>query len=634
MRKKRKGSEMKRLVIVLALVFPLCVSAEEVLEKISVGLGGGLFKNAMMFDYMVIGKSYSGELKYGITKDLEIGFWGGYGVTYAANNLDAGSPDSVGGVFRRTRVVVGDSVFTYPYHEARLWGTPYALGKSRAGFIFDRSKLFNWKYSYTTLALFVQFRSMTRSIFNPLILAGIERYNYKLTDDNGHIIQGLSTSSQDTTWKDIKNSHWGLLTRIGFEIFPAENVGIQAGAVAHFPFTDPFTKEYMDSLVSSAGLEAKLTFYYGGVKDSDKDGVINKIDRCPDTPFGAIVDEYGCPMDSDGDGVFDGLDKCPNTIYGAVVDLTGCAVDSDQDGVPDGIDRCVNTPKGARVDSLGCPIDQDKDGVPDFKDRCPNTPVGAIVDSVGCPFDSDGDGVYDGIDECPNSPQGSVVARNGCPPSKVDTDGDGITDDIDRCPDTPRGVQVDSLGCPLDLDWDTVPDYKDKCPKTPRGAIVDTVGCPLDGDKDGVYDGLDRCPNTPPGVEVDSVGCPIVKELKKGESISITVHFESCEWTVTEQAAKDLEIGLQLLKAYPEMRVVIEGHTDDRPPVGECARRVKNNTELSILRAKAVKDWYVKQGIDPSRMETIGYGETRPRDTNQTPEGRANNRRIEIRRIE
>ncbi len=630
---------MRNSLIILLISYSL-VLGEDVLQKVSVGGGGGLFKNAAYFDYMTIGKSYSGEIKYGITHDLELGLWFGLGTAYPASNLDANSPDSMGGLFYRSRVVLPESTIYYPFRERRLWGVPYATGKGRAGFTFDRSKFFNWKYNIITYGIFLQFRSMRNLFFNPFIIGGLERYSYKMVDDEGHPVEG-EIVTRDTTgnvisseFRKIENSHWGLMMRLGFEIFPAEAVGIQAGVVAHFPFTDNITKTFLDTLYSSAGAEVKLTFYYGGVKDSDKDGVINKFDRCPDTPLGAVVDEYGCPMDSDGDGVYDGIDKCPTTQYGATVDLYGCPIDSDNDGIPDGIDKCINTPSGAKVDSVGCPIDSDKDGVADFLDKCPNTPFGAIVDDTGCPYDSDGDGVYDGIDECPNTPLGTIVARNGCPPSKADTDGDGVTDDIDRCPDTPKGVQVDSTGCPLDLDWDTVPDYKDRCPKTPLGAIVDTFGCPLDSDMDGVYDGLDKCPNTASGVEVDSTGCPLVKELKKGESIAITVHFESCEWSITPQAERDLQIGLQLLKAYPEMRVLIEGHTDDRVPTGECARKVKNNTELSILRAKSVKDWFVKNGIEPSRMETIGYGESRPRDTNQTPEGRAKNRRIEIRRID
>ena len=59
--------------------------------------------------------------------------------------------------------------------------------------------------------------------------------------------------------------------------------------------------------------------------DLDKDGVYDRIDRCDNTPLGAVVDEWGCPIDSDGDGVYDGLDKCPDTPPGEKVDRNGCS---------------------------------------------------------------------------------------------------------------------------------------------------------------------------------------------------------------------------------------------------------------------------------------------------------------------
>src|SRR5439155_1249606 len=102
------------------------------------------------------------------------------------------------------------------------------------------------------------------------------------------------------------------------------------------------------------------------------------------TPLGATVDARGCPTDSDKDGVYDGLDKCPNTPAGATVDASGCPTDSDSDGVPDGIDQCPNTPAGVQVDPKGCPVDADGDGVPDDRDKCPNTPAGSKVDANGC----------------------------------------------------------------------------------------------------------------------------------------------------------------------------------------------------------------------------------------------------------
>lgn len=121
-------------------------------------------------------------------------------------------------------------------------------------------------------------------------------------------------------------------------------------------------------------------------KDSDGDGIVDRLDRCPDSPRGCPVDENGCPLDSDKDGVIDCRDKCPNTLPGCVVDKDGCPVDSDQDGVCDGRDKCADSPRDCPVDENGCPLDSDKDGVIDCRDKCPDTPEIAKVDEKGCPY--------------------------------------------------------------------------------------------------------------------------------------------------------------------------------------------------------------------------------------------------------
>lgn len=157
-----------------------------------------------------------------------------------------------------------------------------------------------------------------------------------------------------------------------------------------------------------------------GPSDRDRDGVVDRLDRCPDTPLGVRVDDQGCPLDSDGDGVPDGLDRCEGTTTGCAVDSNGCPVDSDGDGVCDGIDVCQDTPAGAKVDPGGCPIDQDGDGVADGEDRCADTPRGCSVDSTGCPLDRDRDGVCDGLDKCPNTPEGTKVDVNGCPAMRLE----------------------------------------------------------------------------------------------------------------------------------------------------------------------------------------------------------------------
>jgi OOP family OmpA-OmpF porin len=88
--------------------------------------------------------------------------------------------------------------------------------------------------------------------------------------------------------------------------------------------------------------------------------------------------------------------------------------DSDSDGVLDNMDRCPNTPRGVKVDAQGCPLDMDRDGVFDYLDKCLGTPRGVTVDARGCPLDTDGDGVYDYLDKCPRTPKGASVNAVGC----------------------------------------------------------------------------------------------------------------------------------------------------------------------------------------------------------------------------
>ena len=157
-----------------------------------------------------------------------------------------------------------------------------------------------------------------------------------------------------------------------------------------------------------------LVFNFGKAKDTDKDGVADKLDKCPGTPANVKVDNDGCPIDTDGDGIADYLDKCPDTPAGVKVDAKGCPLDEDGDGVPDYLDKSPNTPSGVKVDATGTPIDTDGDGIADYLDQCPNTPVGVQVDAKGCPLDADGDGIPDYLDKCPDTPVGAKVDANGC----------------------------------------------------------------------------------------------------------------------------------------------------------------------------------------------------------------------------
>lgn len=132
-----------------------------------------------------------------------------------------------------------------------------------------------------------------------------------------------------------------------------------------------------------------INFILGYRRDADKDGVVDRKDKCPDTLLGMKVDKDGCPLDSDGDGVYDDADKCPDTPPAAYkfIDINGCPVDTDGDGVPDYLDKCPDTPAAAKgfVDLNGCELDSDSDSIPDYLDKCPKTPAGVKVDENGCP---------------------------------------------------------------------------------------------------------------------------------------------------------------------------------------------------------------------------------------------------------
>ena len=261
--------------------------------------------------------------------------------------------------------------------------------------------------------------------------------------------------------------------------------------------------------------------------------------------------------------------------------------------------------------------DQDGDGVANGRDKCPHTPPGEAVTPFGCPPDSDFDGIYDSEDDCPN--EKGPKANKGCPWG--DRDNDGIMDNVDKCPDTP-GIQR-FRGCP-DTDGDGIPDNEDRCPtkKGPRG----NKGCPYemhDSDGDGLKDNEDNCPLTPGPVE--NKGCP---ELKPEEKAKIkaafdNLLFETGKSIIKESSYISLNGLVNVMSAHEELKLSLEGHTDN---VGDDDA----NMQLSKDRAQAVKQYLMDGGIKGSRITAEGFGETRPVDTNDTPEGRKHNRRVEM----
>lgn len=212
-----------------------------------------------------------------------------------------------------------------------------------------------------------------------------------------------------------------------------------------------------------------------------------------------------------------------------------------------------------------------------------------------------------------------VVPETTIAPSAVaDSDGDGIGDDLDRCPATPAGMRVGADGCVTDADSDGVPDGLDTCPMTPAGFAVDARGCIADSDSDGVPDDRDDCPNTLGQFRVDARGCAVQQT-----AILEQVHFDLGTDRLDINARTLLQDVVMCLRGQPGMHLELIGHTDAQGGQGF-------NLNLSKRRAAAVRQHLIQEGIDPQRLAIEGYGEFQPIADNDTADGRARNRRVEM----
>jgi uncharacterized repeat protein (TIGR01451 family)/uncharacterized protein (TIGR03382 family) len=246
---------------------------------------------------------------------------------------------------------------------------------------------------------------------------------------------------------------------------------------------------------------------------------------------------------------------------------------------------------------------------------CPLGPedVDGFQDEDGCADpDNDGDGLLDGADRCPNQPEtkNGFEEEDGCadelpPPPPVDSDGDGLTDDQDRCP--------------------RVAEDKD--------GFQDEDGCAdPDNDKDGVLDANDKCPSEPETINGvrDEDGCPDKGKERvrvEGQKILILdkVYFATNKDVILVRSFPLLQQVGQVLRANPHLlKVRVEGHTDSQSSDAF-------NLDLSQRRANSVRKHLIeKEGIAAERLEAVGYGESKPVDTNKTAAGRENNRRVEF----
>jgi len=186
------------------------------------------------------------------------------------------------------------------------------------------------------------------------------------------------------------------------------------------------------------------------------------------------------------------------------------------------------------------------------------------------------------------------------PPAPADSDGDGIPDLRDKCPDTPPGVMVDAVGCPP----------MEEAPPPPPKKVDG------DDDGDGVLNSRDKCPGTEKGVMVDEDGCPL--------KFTIQIEFDFDKSEVRPEYRDELRKAAAFMNKYPQTQFLLAGHTDS---MGTD----EYNMGLSKRRAAAVKKYLVENfGIAAHLMTPRGYGESQPVATNDTEEGRQQNRRVEV----
>ena len=134
-----------------------------------------------------------------------------------------------------------------------------------------------------------------------------------------------------------------------------------------------------------------------------------------------------------------------------------------------------------------------------------------------------------------------------------------------------------------------------------------------DSDNDGVCDNVDKCPDTPANVTV-------VAEVVR---VELDVKFDFDKSKVKEESYGDIKNLADFMNQYPSTTTTVEGHTDS---VGTDAY----NQKLSERRANAVREVLVNQyGVGSERVNSVGYGESRPVADNATDAGRAVNRRVE-----
>jgi len=397
--------------------------------------------------------------------------------------------------------------------------------------------------------------------------------------------------------------------------------------------------------------------------DNDKDGFTDLSDKCPnDAEDGKEpAPKDGCPgtkRDTDGDGINDSIDKCPTVEedMDGFQDDDGCPEpDNDNDGILDAADKCGQCAedKDNFQDDDGCPdLDNDKDGIADAQDKCPLEPetINGIKDDDGCPDTGgvtvvklDGDRLI--MDKVPTM-VGTVLTASGS--AIIDQVARLMLahDDISKWlialaqPKVENATKLAGLvrarliakGVPEDrlqvlgaagaakiggvvqerVEVDVSKSCVAGAAATPKAPT--TVASDGDKDDDDIPDTVDKCVDQPETINgfQDDDGCPdtVPEALKQFSGTVAGVNFKSGSSEILAVSLKVLDDAAAAFTNAAQVKVEIQGHTDDVPP-GKGGK-FADNTALSQARAEAVRDYLVKKGIDATRLTAKGYGETKP----------------------
>ncbi len=375
-----------------------------------------------------------------------------------------------------------------------------------------------------------------------------------------------------TSPKDVKSEGWTGLFPIG--------IG------AEFALSDMVLADFSIGGAYSSGFD--LNNYDNGS---------NIVDAYYNVSLGLTITGESCSSDRD----MDGLGKCEEERLGT----SPRNPDTDGDGLTDGEEVQVYKTKPLLSDT-------DLDGLNDFDEvkKYKTDPLNP---------DTDKDGLNDGEE----------VNKYKTDPLKADTDNDGLTDgdEVIKWKTDPTNPDTDGDGLydgeevktfstnPLskDTDGDGLSDYDEVTTYKTNPLVKDTDGGSID-------DGTEVNRGTNPLDAEDDVVKVGVPMILKG------ITFATGKADITPESENTLRKTLKTLQSYPDITVEIAGYTDN---VGSES----SNQRLSERRAKSVRDWLVREGVNPDRIQAVGYGESNPVATNSTPEGRQENRRIEFKRI-